>query len=83
MPQNSGNIPLVQWPLFLLASKVVFIIDNHSICRQIIVAPMVFLCHVYLILSVVYLRYFLPKILLLKVGILKMSCGIGSRGMIT
>lgn len=22
MPKNSGNIPIVQWPLFLLASKV-------------------------------------------------------------
>lgn len=23
MPKNSGNLPLVQWPLFLLASKVI------------------------------------------------------------
>jgi len=23
MPKNSGDLPLVQWPLFLLASKVI------------------------------------------------------------
>ncbi|GAV74732.1 Glucan_synthase domain-containing protein/FKS1_dom1 domain-containing protein [Cephalotus follicularis] len=27
MPKNSGNLPLVQWPLFLLASKVFFAKD--------------------------------------------------------
>ncbi|WJX21764.1 Callose synthase 9 [Trifolium repens] len=27
MPRNSGDIPLVQWPLFLLASKIIFAVN--------------------------------------------------------
>lgn len=35
MPKNSGSLPLVQWPLFLLASKVEQLLE----CRQFLVFP--------------------------------------------
>lgn len=35
MPKNSGSLPLVQWPLFLLASKVEQLFE----CRQFLAFP--------------------------------------------
>lgn len=30
MPKNAGDLPLVQWPLFLLASKVTVVIGKKK-----------------------------------------------------
>ncbi|KAK7290093.1 hypothetical protein RIF29_04270 [Crotalaria pallida] len=34
MPRNSGDLPLVQWPLFLLASKIILAKDIAAESRD-------------------------------------------------
>lgn len=90
MPKNSGNLPLVQWPLFLLASKVIlgppalyFLSHLHffwwfffSSFRRFLNMILIFTLYLFMF----FCRFFWLKIWW-RVVIHKQSCGNGFQEM--
>lgn len=90
MPKNSGLLPMVQWPLFLLVSKVEQIECFQFSWYMFLIWVKYYEQIVLFLFQLIFLddvldliRYFLPEILQLSARIRRMSSGLEFLGMNT